>query len=77
MPSRIVNWCYIYLTRIDRTKAEPNDFEFANDRIRMGIGRKNMLVSDKEKLMTAYHEGKKIQIIILKIRWPCSGFSID
>ena len=23
----------------------------------MGIGRKNMHVSDKEKLMTAYHEG--------------------
>lgn len=23
----------------------------------MGVGRKNMHVSDKEKLMTAYHEG--------------------
>lgn len=23
----------------------------------MGVGRKNMYVSDKEKLMTAYHEG--------------------
>ncbi len=23
----------------------------------MGIGRKNMLVTDKDKLLTAYHEG--------------------
>ena len=25
-------------------------------RIRMGVGRKNMYVSDEDKLMTAYHE---------------------
>ena len=25
----------------------------------MGIGRKNMYVSDKDKLVTAYHEGNK------------------
>ncbi len=33
------------------------DFDFALDRISMGVGRKNMVVSDKDKLITAYHEG--------------------
>ena len=40
-----------------RKKANANDFEFSLDRISMGIGRKNLFVSDKEKLLTAYHEG--------------------
>lgn len=40
-----------------RPKATKHDFEFAHDRIAMGIGRKKMFVSDKAKLTTAYHEG--------------------
>ena len=37
--------------------AQPEDFEFAIDRVSMGLGRKNLLVKDKDKLSTAYHEG--------------------
>jgi ATP-dependent metalloprotease len=40
-----------------RKQANVLDFEFALDRISMGIGRTNLLVSDKERLVTAYHEG--------------------
>jgi len=61
----MVNLAILNAIKNNRTKAEPNDFEFANDRIRMGIGRKNMLVSDKEKLMTAYHEGGHALVSLL------------
>lgn len=42
---------------IDRGEAILADFDYALDRISMGVGRKNMIVSDKDKLITAYHEG--------------------
>eukprot|EP01017_Pseudomicrothorax_dubius_P016331 TRINITY_DN1853_c0_g1_i12.p1 TRINITY_DN1853_c0_g1~~TRINITY_DN1853_c0_g1_i12.p1 ORF type:complete len:670 (-),score=184.14 TRINITY_DN1853_c0_g1_i12:1040-3049(-) len=40
-----------------RRLASTEDFEYALDRITMGIGRKKMVVSDQDKLLTAYHEG--------------------
>jgi len=42
---------------LDRKDAQSDDFEYAMDRVTMGIGRKKMFVSDKDKLVTAYHEG--------------------
>ena len=41
------------------------DFEYAADRINMGIGRKNMAVSDKQKNTTAFHEGGHALISLL------------
>ncbi len=43
--------------KLDRDRANNHDFEHAMDRVTMGIGRKKMFVSDKDKLITAYHEG--------------------
>lgn len=42
---------------IDRTVANSKDFDFALDRISMGIGRKNMFITDEDKRATAIHEG--------------------
>ncbi|CAD8090634.1 unnamed protein product [Paramecium primaurelia] len=53
----MVNVAILNAIKYDRQIATTEDFEFAIDRIAMGVGRKNMHVSDKEKLMTAYHEG--------------------
>jgi len=36
--------------------ADSTDFEFARDRIMMGIERKSLSMSDKERLNTAIHE---------------------
>ena len=33
------------------------DFDFALDRIAMGIGRKNMFITEEDKRTTAIHEG--------------------
>ena len=52
-----VNIAILNCIREGRKMADNNDFEFALDRITMGIGRKNMHVSEEDKLMTAYHEG--------------------
>ena len=35
---------------MERETAIEEDFEFAKDRIRMGVGRKTMLISDKDKV---------------------------
>lgn len=53
----MVNIAILEAIKNDRVAAVQNDFEFAKDRIRMGIGRKTLTVSDKDKLITAYHEG--------------------
>jgi len=36
--------------------ADLDDFEYARDRIMMGIERKSLSMSDKERLLTAIHE---------------------
>lgn len=53
----MVNMAVLNAIKHGRKLATHEDFEFALDRITMGVGRKSMVVSDKEKLMTAYHEG--------------------
>ena len=52
-----VNIAILNAIKEGRKLANHNDFEFALDRVTMGIGRKSMHVSEEEKLMTAYHEG--------------------
>ena len=53
----MVNVAILNAIKLNRKIAKSDDFEFALDRISMGIGRKNLHVSEKDKLLTAYHEG--------------------
>lgn len=61
----MVNVAILEALRNNRTTAESYDFEFAKDRIRMGIARKSLQISDKDKLITAYHEGGHALISVL------------
>lgn len=61
----MVNIAVLNAIKEKRDKANHYDFEYALDRVVMGIGRKNMFVSEKEKLMTAYHEGGHALVNIL------------
>ena len=52
----IVNEAAIFAARKDSQVVSNADFEEARDKILMGIPRKSLTMSDKNKLMTAFHE---------------------
>jgi cell division protease FtsH len=52
----LVNEAALHAARNDQDKVEMVDFEFAKDKVMMGSERRSMLLSEKEKLTTAYHE---------------------
>ncbi len=51
----LVNEAALHATRTGKSAVDQEDFEAASDRVLMGIKREEVL-SDKEKKMTAYHE---------------------
>ena len=53
----LVNEAALRAARIGRTKISMQDFEFAKDKVLMGVERKSLIISDAEKKITAYHEG--------------------
>ena len=52
----LVNEAALYAARKGKEQVEKADFEFAKDKVMMGAERRSMLLSDKEKTTTAYHE---------------------
>ncbi|MBI5498391.1 MAG: ATP-dependent metallopeptidase FtsH/Yme1/Tma family protein [Deltaproteobacteria bacterium] len=52
----IVNEAALIAARQDKPRVEMRDFESAKDKIFMGTERKSMIMSEKEKKSTAYHE---------------------
>ncbi|MDR3166323.1 MAG: ATP-dependent zinc metalloprotease FtsH [Treponema sp.] len=54
--ANLVNEAALFAARKDKTIVEMPDFEEARDKILMGVARKTMVVSDKERRMTAIHE---------------------
>jgi cell division protease FtsH len=53
----LVNEAALAAARIGKEALDKNDFEFAKDKVLMGSERRSILLSDKEKELTAYHEG--------------------
>lgn len=54
--ANVVNEAALFAARDNRETVEMRDFEEARDKILMGVARKSMVLTEKEKLMTAYHE---------------------
>ncbi len=54
--ANLVNEAALFAARADRTSVTMEEFEQAKDKIMMGAERKSMVMSDKEKINTAYHE---------------------
>lgn len=52
----LVNEAALYAARKNKSIVERSDFEYAKDKVMMGAERRSMLLSEKEKLTTAYHE---------------------
>jgi cell division protease FtsH len=54
--ANLVNEAALCAARKNQKVVEMDDFEFAKDKVMMGAERKSMVVSEKTKRMTAYHE---------------------
>ncbi|HJQ36657.1 MAG TPA: ATP-dependent zinc metalloprotease FtsH [Thermoanaerobaculia bacterium] len=54
--ANLVNESALNAARYDKKKVQMNDFEYAKDKVIMGVERKSMMMSDREKRNTAYHE---------------------
>ncbi len=52
----LVNESALYAARKNKDHITIEDFEYAKDKVTMGVERKSMLISDREKKITAYHE---------------------
>jgi cell division protease FtsH len=52
----LVNEAALSAARANRENVQSDDFEFAKDKVLMGSERRSLLLSDKEKETTAYHE---------------------
>lgn len=52
----LVNTAITEAVHKGKSEADPDDFEFARDRIMMGIERKSLSMSEKDRLATAIHE---------------------
>ena len=54
--ANLVNEAALFAARSEKQKVSMEEFEKAKDKIMMGAERKSMVMSDKEKMNTAYHE---------------------
>ncbi|HBP50550.1 MULTISPECIES: ATP-dependent zinc metalloprotease FtsH [Pseudomonas] len=54
--ANLVNEASLFAARTGKRVVEMKEFELAKDKIMMGAERKSMVMSDKEKRNTAYHE---------------------
>jgi cell division protease FtsH len=52
----LVNEAALLAARADKDRLDMHDFEMAKDKVLMGPERRSMIISDKEKRNTAYHE---------------------
>lgn len=53
----LINQAAVHASKNQQPKVTMLDFEWAKDKILMGSERRSMVVQEKDKLMTAYHEG--------------------
>lgn len=54
--ANLVNEAALLAARKDRKKVELADFEYAKDKIMMGVERRTLMLTDQEKEVTAFHE---------------------
>jgi cell division protease FtsH len=75
--ANLVNEAALNAARYDKKKVQMVDFEFAKDKVLMGVERKSMVMSNKEKRNTAYHEaGHTVVAAILPAADPLHKVTI-
>ncbi len=58
----LVNEAALQAARLDRDRVAQEDFEYAKDKVLMGSERRSMVISDKEKKTTSYHEAGHVLV---------------
>ena len=75
--ANLVNEAALNAARFDKKKVMMVDFEFAKDKVLMGVERKSLVMSTREKRNTAYHEaGHTIVAAILPAADPLHKVTI-
>jgi cell division protease FtsH len=75
--ANLVNEAALIAARYDKKRVQMIDFEFAKDKVMMGVERKSMVMSLKEKRNTAYHEaGHTIVAAVLPAADPLHKVTI-
>ena len=54
--ANLVNEAALIAARRDKKQVEMEDFEYAKDKVVMGVERKTLMLTDEDKEVTAYHE---------------------
>ena len=54
--ANLVNEAALFAARAAKKVVEMDDFEFAKDKVMMGVERRSIVMPEKERLNTAYHE---------------------
>lgn len=54
--ANLVNEAALLAARADKNQVTMDDFELAKDKVMMGAERRSMVITDKDKKVTAYHE---------------------
>jgi len=60
--ANVVNEAAIFAARSNKEQVEMADFDSAKDKVLMGSEKKSMMLSDKSKLSTAYHEAGHVLV---------------
>lgn len=60
--ANLVNEAALLAARKNQKEVTMHDFEEAKDKVMMGTERKSMIISDKEKKITAYHEAGHVLV---------------
>ncbi len=75
--ANLVNEAALIAARRKKDKVDMQDFEYAKDKVLMGIERRSMIISEEEKRTTAYHEaGHALISAIIKEADPIHKVSI-
>ncbi len=75
--ANLVNEAALNAARYEKKKVQMVDFEFAKDKVLMGVERKSMVMSNREKRNTAYHEaGHTIVAAMLQAADPLHKVTI-
>jgi cell division protease FtsH len=61
----LVNEAALLAARTNKERLENRDFEFAKDKVMMGAERRSMIISEKDKKITAWHEAGHALVAML------------